>query len=350
MKKVWMVALCICVVFVFAACAPAPAASEAPQSEAPAAQTEDQPAVDAATESAPAENAGGLKKVGVTFGDLSNPVWADCANYMMEAGGEYGMEVSVMGCKDSQEQITQIENFITSGCEGIVIGAKDAASLDAITKEAMDKGIAVFALGYPIKNFTAEMMVDNYNVGYSAAKMAAEWINEKFENGTCEVLINEFPEIDVLVERVKGMTDALAELAPNAKVVSLVSGTTTDEVLPKAENAFTANPNIKVCVCIGDGGALACKEAAKGMGLVADDFGIFGVDCTENVASAINDGNLIRGAVSLGGGKLHATTIMSVMQKIFNGEEYPKSTPYPETLVTTANVKEVSKELGYNIG
>lgn len=303
----------------------------------------------AADSSEDAADTGSLRKVGVTFGDLSNPVWADTANYMMEAGGDYGMEVTVLGCKDSQEQITQIENFITSGCEAIVIGAKDAASLDAITKEAMDKGIVIFALGYPITNFTAEMMVMNYDVGYSAATMAAEWINENFEDGACEVLINEFPEIAVLVERVDGMKDALAELAPNAEIVSLISGTTTDEVIPQAENAFTANPNIKVCVCIGDGGALACKEAANGMGLAADDFGIFGVDCTESVADAINKGELIRGAVSLGGGKLHAITVMSIVEQIFNGEDYEVSTPYPETLVTAENVVEISEQLGYTL-
>ena len=115
----------------------------------------------------------------------------------------------------------------------------------------------VYALGYPITNFTAEMMVDNYTVGYDAASMAADWINANFQDEEVEVAINDYPDIDVLVTRVQGMTDALAEQAPNAKVVATVSGTTTEEVMPKAENAFTANPNIKVCVAIGDGGALA---------------------------------------------------------------------------------------------
>ena len=66
--------------------------------------------------------------------------------------------------------------------------------------------------------------------------------------------------------------------------------------------------SIKVCVTIGDGGALACKEAANGMGLNTDDFAIFGVDCTEQVAKAIYQGDAIRGAMSLGGCLLYTSS------------------------------------------
>lgn len=289
-----------------------------------------------------------LTKVGVTFGDLSNPVWADCANHMMDVDESYGFEVTAVGCDSSDEQIDQVENFITSGCKAIVVGAKDTDSMGDYMKDVVDGGTKVFALGYEISNYTADMMVRNYDVGYSVASMAADWINEKFPDG-CEVLINDAPEYDVLVDRVTGMKDALAKLAPKAEIVSYVSGTTTADILPQAENAMTANPNVKVCITIGDGGALACKEAANGMGLNADDFAIFGVDCTEEVAKAIYEGNAIRGSMSLGGGVLHAETILEILQKIYKGEDYPKNTPYPETKVTKENVEEVAAQLGYKI-
>lgn len=289
-----------------------------------------------------------LIKVGVTFGDLANPVWADCANHMMEVDEEYGFDVTAVGCTSSDEQIEQVENFLTAGDEAIVVGAKDTDSMGDYCKQVVEDGTVVFALGYEISNYTADMMVRNYDVGYSVAAMAAEWINEKYPDG-CEILINDAPEYDVLVERVEGMEAALKELAPKAKIVSYVSGTTTADILPQAESAMTANPNIKVCITIGDGGALACKEAANGTGMASDDFGIFGVDCTEEVAKAIYEENLIRGAVSLGGGVLHAETILDVLQKIFAGEDYPKNTSYPETKVTKENIEEVAEALGYQV-
>lgn len=293
-------------------------------------------------------SSGDLIKVGVTFGDLANPVWADCANHMMEVGGDYGFEVNVVGCDSSDEQIDQVENFVTSGCQAIVVGAKDTESMGDYMEQIVNDGIVVFALGYEISNYTADMMVRNYDVGYNVASMAADWINEKFPDG-CEVLINDAPEQEVLVDRVNGMQDALKELAPQAEIVSYISGTTTAEILPQAENAMTANPNIKVCITIGDGGALACREAANGMGLNSDDFAIFGVDCTEQVAKAIYDEDCIRGAMSLGGGAYHAEVILDTLQKIFAGEEYEKNTPYPETEVTKENVEEVAAELGYSL-
>lgn len=294
-----------------------------------------------------AEN-GELVKVGVTFGDLANPVWADCANHMMEVDEEYGFEVTVVGCESSDEQIDQVENFITAGCEAVVVGAKDTKSLGDYMGGVMEDGTVVFALGYEISNYTADMMVRNYEVGYNVAAMAAKWINENYPDG-CEVLINNAPEYDVLVEREDGIKAALEELAPQAEIVSFISGTTTAEILPQAENAMMANPDIKACITIGDGGALACKEAANGMGLAGDDFGIFCVDCTEEVAKAIYNEDCIRGAMSLGGGKLHGDTILDVLQKIFAEEEYPVNTPYPETEVTKENIEKVAEELGYTI-
>ena len=315
----------------------------------------DTPEAPASTEgtgqTAPADSAGAEKLIplGVTFGDLANPVWADCANWMMENGAEYGFTINVVGCDTAEEQIEQVENFLTAGCEGIVVGAKDTGSMGDYMKDVVADGTKVFALGYEIENYTATMLVENYQVGYNVASKAAEWINEHFENGECEVLINDAPEYDVLVDRVKGMEDALAEKAPNARIVNYVSGTTTNEIMPQVENAFTANPDIKVCITIGDGGALACKEAAAGANLEADDFGIFCVDCTSAVANDVNNGGMIRAACSLGGGAYHGKVILETMQKIFAGASYEERQAYPEFMVTSENVVEIAAEQGIEL-
>jgi len=285
-----------------------------------------------------------VKPVGVTFGDLANPVWADTANWMEEHGEEYGFDVTVMGCETAEEQIEQCENFLTAGTEAIVVGAKDTNSMGDYMKQVVEDGTVVFALGYEISNYTAEMYVKNYEVGYAVAKLAAQWINDTFEDGKCEVLINDAPEYDVLVDRVDGMKAALEEFAPNAEIVNYISGTTTNEIMPQAENALTANPDIKCCITVGDGGALACKEAAAGAGVDGEDFGVFCVDCTSAVATTIRDGGCIRGAICLGGGATHARMILECLQKIFAGEEYEKEFAYPEYEVTIDNVEQVCEE------
>ena len=45
----------------------------------------------ASSASASSGTSGELIKVGVTFGDLANPVWADCANHMMEVDESYDL-------------------------------------------------------------------------------------------------------------------------------------------------------------------------------------------------------------------------------------------------------------------
>lgn len=282
-----------------------------------------------------------LIPVGVTFGDLANPVWADCANWMEANGGDYGFKVNVLGCTTSEEQIEQIENYLTQGCKAIVVGAKDTNSMGDYAKGVVDGGTVVFALGYEISNYTAEMFVKNYEVGYAVAKLASKWIVDSFGDAEVEVIINDAPEYDVLVDRVNGMKDALAEFAPNAKIVNYISGTTTNEIQPQAENAFTANPNVKCCITVGDGGALACKEAAAANGINPADIGIFCVDCTSAVATNIRDNGAIKGAICLGGGATHGRMILECLQKIFAGEEYEAVFAYPEYEVTAENVVDV---------
>ena len=352
MKKILALVLAFVMVFALVACA---AKTETPnatteKAETPAAETEKTEKTEEAEKPEETEKTeeAGLTKIGVTFGDLGNPIWADCANAMQEMDEDYGFEVTVVGCESSSEQINQIENFLTAGCEGLVIGAKDCDSMSSYMKDVVANGTKVFAFGYAFENFTAEMMVKNYEVGYACASQAADWINEHYPDG-CKVLINDYPDMDILVERVKGMTDALEEKAPQAEVVAYVHGTTTAEILPGVENAFTANPDITCCVNIGDGGGLACVEAANGMQMNGEEFGIFSVDLTEEVAKNVANGN-IKGAICLGSGRQHAEIILGILKQIFAGEAFEVSTPYPMNEVNAENVAEVAASLGYSIG
>ena len=356
-KILRVVALGLVCAMILAACASsAPAPADTPPIDAEADAThEPDSGTDAVTEPdsgadvAPEPDAAGLIRVGLTFGDMANPVWADAANHMVAVAPNFGFEVTAVGADTADEQITQVENFIVAGNEAIVVGAVDTASLGSHMASVIDQGIFVFALGYEIENYSADMMVSNFRVGYATAEMAVEWIQATFGDDEVEVMIVEAPDIDVLVDRVDGFEAALEELAPNARIAARVSGTTVADVLPQAENAFMANPNIKVVLSIGDGGSLAAREAAHGMGLAADDFGIFGVDATEEVLRAIYDEDLIRGALSLGGGAFHAEVILEVLQAYFAGQDFARNTLYPEFAVTTANVVEIAAQLGANL-
>ena len=89
-------------------------------------------------------------KIGITVGDLSNPIWAEVCNEAQERAASLGCTADVVACNnDAPTQISQVETFITEGVDAIIIGAADSASMDDVCKKAMDAGIVVISASNP---------------------------------------------------------------------------------------------------------------------------------------------------------------------------------------------------------
>jgi len=84
--------------------------------------------------------------VGITFSDLSNPVWAELVQEAERYGKEKGMNVTYVDAQsDAAKQVTQIENFIQGGMDVIIICAVEANSIADVTKQAREAGVKVVA-------------------------------------------------------------------------------------------------------------------------------------------------------------------------------------------------------------
>ena len=63
---------------------------------------------------------------------------------LQEILDENGYEATIVGCEENAStQISQIENFITSGCDMIMVHPHDADAVEASCKNALDAGIKV---------------------------------------------------------------------------------------------------------------------------------------------------------------------------------------------------------------
>ena len=112
----------------------APAETKAPEAAAPA-----------ETEAAPVEEAK-TYKVGFSFYNLSNPIWAEVVDEATVYGKSLGLEVNYVDCgQDAQKQISQIETFIMGEYDAIVILPIDPAAVVDVVQEAKDAGIHVLS-------------------------------------------------------------------------------------------------------------------------------------------------------------------------------------------------------------
>ena len=278
-------------------------------------------------------------KVGMTVQDLSNQIWSGSCEALKDLVEADGGSMTYLDCSsNSSKQIQQLENFIISGVDAIVVHPVDANSIEPTLKQARKAGIKVYSWDDDLENADITWLIDNYALGRIIGEQAAKWINEKLD-GTAEVAVLDYPQIPILLERGNGIVDAITELAPNAKIVAQTSAINPTEGMAKTETIFQANPNVKVIAAIGGGGAVGANEAAKAAGKIDDDFGIFAADATDQELAAIknNEGNRMSVLIT-GGPNEIATEIYSWLKKLVAGETVTKQVFRTTIPVTKENL------------
>ncbi|MDR1797919.1 MAG: sugar ABC transporter substrate-binding protein [Clostridiales Family XIII bacterium] len=289
-------------------------------------------------------------KIGVAFYDLNNPTWAEMGEHLVQyAKDEYGAEATLVGAdSNAAKQVTQLENFVESGVDAIILGAVEVNSVEEITKKAMEQGIVVFAYGFHITNYDAELMVQNYDTGYECGKQAAEWIQANYD-GVCEVGLINLPDSQDLIERENGIKDAMEELAPDSPIVATGKADTTAKGLAAVETMLQAHPDMKVVVAVGDGGAVGASTAFKAAGADPTKVATFGVDATQEALQGIKDGDPIKMSISLGGAPVQAEMMVDTTMKVLNGEDFTKDAVMPIIPVTQETVEEYAASIGWTL-
>lgn len=316
-------------------------------------QSNTKPAEDAA--SAPAQKteqaasgeagttAGKKLKIGVTVQTLSNQVWSVACTTMKELAESEGNTLTYMSCEDtSAKQIEQIENYISSKCDVIMVNPSDPNAIENVCKQARDAGIKVMCWDNNMKNTDINWVIDNQKLGYMIGEQASTFINSKFKDGKCEVAVLDYPQTEILLERENGILAALKEKAPNAKVVAQQPAINATEGINAMETILQAHPNVKVVCCIGGGGAVGANEALKSSKKIADDVGIFAADATNEELAAMIAGEANRMSVMVTGTpKVIGETVYKMLSQLGNGEKFDNQNVYREIFpVTVDNAKQ----------
>ena len=343
MKRFIGLLLSVVLAFSCVACSSAATAGDA-KSAAPAAANESK---SDASAPADASSAGSKIKIGMTFSDLSNPVWAELVKEAQSYGKDKNIDVTYVDAKnDAAKQITQIENFVQNGMNAIIICAVDASTLKDATKKAMDAGVKVVAYTQHLDNYDSEYVLNAYDVGKMCGEAAAKWINDNFKpTETVEWGLMDLPRFPEIITRANGIKDAVAKNAPNAKLVATNSALTSEDGIKNAENFLQAHPNMKMIACIGGGGSVGGNEGVKQLGKTGKDFGLFGIDATEQEIKNIMAGDPQKTSVSLGGGKLHGRALIEIAAKVVNHEAVEKTNYMPQKLIDASNAKDYYQEV-----
>ncbi|MDR0908248.1 MAG: sugar ABC transporter substrate-binding protein [Spirochaetaceae bacterium] len=235
-------------------------------------------------------------KVGATFQDLSNNVWAGRAQALeklvKDRGGTF---VYQSANQNVTTQITQMENLAASGINLLVVHPceQNAINSECTTLKQQYPDLKIFSWDDNTPNADMCYVLDNTEAGKMIGKAAAKWINDKL-GGKAEVAILGYPSTQILLERENGIKAALAADAPGSTVVASAPALTAQQAQSAVETIFQEHPNLKVICAVGGGGSTGANEAVKAAGKLTPDFGVFGSDATGPELSAIKNNEAVR--------------------------------------------------------
>jgi ABC-type sugar transport system substrate-binding protein len=331
------------------------AVTEAPAAEVPAAEApaEEAPAAEAPAAEAPAEDAKFVEDTEVTMvpakpgspfdisgkricyiiPSLANPFLNGVATSVTEQFKADGVEVLVFGADEGglNQQFDQIENCISMGVDFMyVMAAGEFDQLLPSVDQVKAAGIPV--MGVPplrLEPFDAIMHTSQREDGEKVAKMACDFIEAVYPDaadGSVETAIvgGASSSVGMFLRHEGYLT--ITDICPKVNLVMDmdVSGDSIPVGQTAAENALTANPNIKVFIGQSTAHAQGIANAIKALPNVdVAKYGVFAGDMDPSMIPTVTScEDPYKGFVAIGGTALDVATYEQV-KKMLQGVEYP---------------------------
>ena len=225
------------------------------------------------------------KKIGVTIQSLQNSYWAGVMTALEEVLVENGASVTIVACDDSSAtQIGQIENFISSQCDLIMVHPSDAAAVEDICAEARGEGIKVMCWDDPMTNTDGNWVLNNTDLGVAIGEAAGAFINEYYsEDNQAQIAMINYPQTTILLEREEGILQGLENTcAGKYEIISSQAGLDAIQAQTAMETILQRYPDCKIVTGIGSGAMIGGDEALQIStgGNIPEDMGIFTADVT----------------------------------------------------------------------
>jgi ribose transport system substrate-binding protein len=279
-----------------------------------------------------------LNSIGITVGNLGNPFFVTLVNGAEAKAKEINPDVKVNTADasyDLNKQFNQIDNFIASGVDMILINATDPQAIAPAIKRAQAAGIVVVAVDVAAAGADATVQTNNVQAG----QIACEYIAEKLGDEGGKVIIQNGPQVSAVIDRVNGCKEVLSK-NPNIEILSDDQNAKGDREggLNVMQGHLTRYPEVDAVFTINDPQAVGSDLAAKQLG--RSEFFITSVDGAPDIETALKGNTLIQASASQDPYTM-AQQAVEVGYKIMNGEKPAEPVILmPSKLITRENVAE----------
>ncbi|HYI69074.1 MAG TPA: ABC transporter substrate-binding protein [Skermanella sp.] len=280
-----------------------------------------------------------LSFVGITVGNLSNPFFVELAKgaeaKVKEIAGDKAKVTVVAADYEPNKQYMQIEDFIVSGVDMVLINAADSNAMEASLKRLRDAGIVSVAVDVAAEGTDATVTTDNVQAG----RQSCQYIVDRLQ-GRGNVIIIDGPPVSAVTDRIQGCKSVFSQ-HPEITILSedqdgKVQSEAGFDVVANLLNTFD---KIDAIFTINDPEAITTDLAARQLG--RKEFFITSVDGAPDVVAALKQPDSLIHASSSQDPYLMARTAVEIGQEILRGGKPAQDTVLiPSQLVTRDNVAE----------
>ena len=106
--------------------------------------------------------------IGISVLNLTGQFFIQLVDAAQNEADATGCTLMTNSCdSDSAKQITALENFISAGCDAIIVCAVDSEAAKPVIAKAKEEGIAVVCLTSTIEGYDAYIGCEEYVLGYT---------------------------------------------------------------------------------------------------------------------------------------------------------------------------------------
>lgn len=278
------------------------------------------------------------KSIGVSLLTREHQFYRDLEKAMRDEAARLGYALRIASAEfKSSEQANQVENFVTSRVDAIVVCPCDSAGIGGVLAEANRAGIPIFTAD--IAASTGEVVChiasDNVAGGRQAAAFLASAIG-----GDGEVVVIDHPEVTSVIDRVRGFEEEMKK-HPGIRIVDRpAAGGQRERALKVMEDMLQAHPNVKGVFGINDNSALGALAAVEAAG--RSDISIVGYDATPDARAAIRRGSALKADTVQYPDRIGATTIRMIHDHLA-GKPVPKIVPVEVGIVDRASLEKAGE-------
>ncbi|HYO88041.1 MAG TPA: protein kinase [Candidatus Limnocylindrales bacterium] len=254
---------------------------------------------------------------------------------MRDLAAGYGLDFRLYDSEaDPYRQVTQIERARTDGASLLLICPLDINLLSGALTSAHEAGIPLVFMAGSIPSFGGVLLAgDEYQMGLKAGRAGGELINTLF-GGQGRILILDYPEMDLLVERANGLQDGALETAPDSVILGRWLGGTRDNGYQSVRAALDEGVDFNIILSINDAGAFGAVRALEEADISPDAVAISSVDAEALALEYIRQGHYLRASLSVDRQQFSLAAIHLAV-KVLAGATLPETLTVPPGEVIT---------------